>query len=130
MDECGSGYPKLAACIDSDETFMIYRRFGYLRSRLLLYYQDRLAGFERTLDSLDKKDAHEHARRLCSRQADCNQARPQRPELFLQLARDMKLYGMLDDNFLDAKRAKFCQTNCFSGRRPSCDCTGRVGQTY
>src|SRR5215469_11608832 len=36
---CPEGYPRLAAFLDSDENFMVYRRFGYLQSRLLLEKQ-------------------------------------------------------------------------------------------
>jgi hypothetical protein len=31
--------PRLAALLDSDENFMLYRRFGYLQARLLLHKQ-------------------------------------------------------------------------------------------
>ena len=43
--------------LDSDENFMIYRRFGYLYARLLLYKQDELRAFEKRLDRIDRKDA-------------------------------------------------------------------------
>ena len=50
------GYPKLGAFLDSDDNFMIYRRFGYLQSRLLLEKQDDLRKLEEALDRLDTSD--------------------------------------------------------------------------
>jgi hypothetical protein len=49
-----AGYPKLGAFLDSDENFMVYRRFGYLQARLLLEKQDELQKLERQLDREDK----------------------------------------------------------------------------
>ena len=43
--------------MDSDDNFMIYRRFGYLYSRLLLDKQDELREIEENLDKTDKRDA-------------------------------------------------------------------------
>lgn len=51
------GYPKLAAFLDSDESFMIYRRFGFIQSRLLLDKQDQLRELERKLERLDRVEA-------------------------------------------------------------------------
>ena len=63
--------------MDSDDNFMIYRRFGFLHSRLLLDKQDELREIEDTLDSIDKRDSNgsEKARKcLQSRLKDdsCN----------------------------------------------------------
>ena len=44
--------------MDSDDNFMIYRRFGYLYSRLLLDKQDELREIEENLDETDKRDAN------------------------------------------------------------------------
>ncbi len=44
--------------MDSDDNFMIYRRFGFLYSRLLLDKQDELRRIEWDLDSIDKRDAN------------------------------------------------------------------------
>jgi hypothetical protein len=40
--------------MDSDDGFMMYRRFGYLQSRLLLEKQARLCQLENQLDKLDR----------------------------------------------------------------------------
>ena len=53
------GYPKLAAFLDSDENFMIYRRFGYLQSQLLLEKQDDLRQLEEQLDEMGNSDTTE-----------------------------------------------------------------------
>jgi hypothetical protein len=45
----------LAAFLDSDEGFTIYRRFGYLQSRLLLDKQEQLRLLEEKLEHLDLK---------------------------------------------------------------------------
>ncbi|KAL5383150.1 hypothetical protein DPSP01_006126 [Paraphaeosphaeria sporulosa] len=51
------GYPRLAAFLDSDESFMIYRRFGFIQSRLILDKQDELRELEKRLDKLDRVEA-------------------------------------------------------------------------
>jgi hypothetical protein len=55
--ESPEGYPSLATFLDSDENFMLYRRFGYLQARLLLDKQDDLRRLEAKLDRLDKQVA-------------------------------------------------------------------------
>jgi hypothetical protein len=50
------GYPRLAAFLDSDDNFMLYRRFGYLQSRVLLEKQDDLRQLEEALKRLDEED--------------------------------------------------------------------------
>ncbi|KAF7951557.1 hypothetical protein EAE96_006862 [Botrytis aclada] len=47
------GYPRLATVIDSDEQFMLYRRFGHLQARFLLHKQDELRAQEERLFKLD-----------------------------------------------------------------------------
>ena len=86
--------------MDSDPGFLIYRRFGYLRNRLLLNQQDKLRGLEKCLDFLDKGDAEVPERRkmLCSRVVDENQEGPHRKELLIDCLEELKIYG---------------QTNCF-----------------
>ncbi|KAL9021936.1 MAG: hypothetical protein Q9185_000807 [Variospora sp. 1 TL-2023] len=54
------GYSTLAAIEDSDPNFLIYRKFGWLRNRLLLDLQDELVTLEQKLQLLDDNDA-----RLC-----------------------------------------------------------------
>lgn len=57
MDSCPRGYPNAAAFLDSDECFSVYRRFGFLQSRILLNKQDKLRELEEALDKLDRREA-------------------------------------------------------------------------
>ncbi|KAF2675673.1 hypothetical protein K458DRAFT_411061 [Lentithecium fluviatile CBS 122367] len=53
------GYPNLAAFLDSDEGFAVYRRFGYLQSRILLYKQEELRVLEEKLKCNEEKIAND-----------------------------------------------------------------------
>ena len=53
------GFPKLSYFLDSDDAFMVYRRFGYVFSRLLLRKQDEIGRIESTLEAMDRTDLHE-----------------------------------------------------------------------
>jgi hypothetical protein len=44
--------------LDSDENFMVYRRFGHIQARILLEKQERLRRLENKLDMLDKRQAN------------------------------------------------------------------------
>ncbi|KAF5871507.1 uncharacterized protein Bfra_008026 [Botrytis fragariae] len=65
------GYPQLAAVIDSDEQFMLYRRFGHLQARILLNKQDELRELEDRLAHIDRCYARRWPARLRSRDV-CN----------------------------------------------------------
>ena len=90
------GWPRLSAAIDSDPNFMIYRRFGYLRTRLLTYHQDVLREMEEALDKLDADDykSNDAHRMMCWRQADDTRQPPRRKELFQSLNKELHLYGL------------------------------------
>ena len=64
MESSPEGYPRLAAFLDSDDNFMIFRRFGYIQTRLLLEKQARLLHLEQKLDQLDTQDEIENPMRL------------------------------------------------------------------
>jgi hypothetical protein len=49
------GYPSVATFLDSDENFMVYRRFGFIQARLLLEKQDDLRKLESKLDRYDTR---------------------------------------------------------------------------
>ncbi|CAG8977493.1 hypothetical protein HYALB_00009325 [Hymenoscyphus albidus] len=70
VDSCPEGYPRLAAFLDSDENFMLYRRFGFLQTRLLLNKQAELREYEKDLDRIDEEDRMKFPRRLKSREKD------------------------------------------------------------
>ncbi|KAL9589838.1 MAG: hypothetical protein Q9203_001360 [Teloschistes exilis] len=75
LDQYVAGYPKVAAYENSDPDFLIYRKFGWLHNRVLLYLQDELAEFEYRLEKLEKRTfAEENAVQLKSRRlyyVDC-----------------------------------------------------------
>ena len=50
------GTPRVSCFLDSDEAFMIYRRFGCLYSRLLLHKQDEMRRLEESLMMIDQND--------------------------------------------------------------------------
>lgn len=56
LEDYPLGYPRVSYMLDSDDSFMMYRRFGQLHSRLLLHKQDKLRELEEELLILDKKD--------------------------------------------------------------------------
>jgi len=56
VEDYVEGYPQLAAFLDSDEGFMIYRRFGWLQTRLLLDKQEELRLLEEKLQKLDMRE--------------------------------------------------------------------------
>jgi hypothetical protein len=64
VEKCEHGYPYLASFLDSDENFMIYRRFGFLHARLLLQKQDELRIMEEELDRMDQRDKMQNVRLL------------------------------------------------------------------
>ena len=70
VDDHPQGYPQFAAFINSDENFLIARKYGYLRSRVLLYRQDELSVLERNLIALDEDDAAKRGLALQSRKYD------------------------------------------------------------
>ena len=51
------GYPKLGAYLNSDDNRHLCRRFGYTRSRLILYVQDEIQELEERLAEIDARDA-------------------------------------------------------------------------
>ena len=81
---------------------MIYRRFGYMHSRLLLNLQDELRELESKLhdmDLIDDEDSEESRRCLQSRgideeRRDLHVNQESRRELFRKIAQKALQYGM------------------------------------
>jgi hypothetical protein len=90
--DCPDGYPKLAAFLDIDKHHMLFRRYGFLQNRLLLYKQDELRELERKLDSLDKIDESNNKFALSCRVSD-NIDSPKRKDLFAEVEVKIKEYG-------------------------------------
>ena len=70
VDDHPRGYPQLAAFINSDDDFLIARKYGFLRARVLLYRQDELSVLEKDLITMDCDDDIHGPLALYSRQHD------------------------------------------------------------
>lgn len=70
VDDHPEGYPQLAAFVNADENFLIARKYGFLRSRVLLYRQDELSVLEKDLIKLDADDEEKREFALKSRKRD------------------------------------------------------------
>ncbi|KAL8644661.1 MAG: hypothetical protein Q9226_007654 [Calogaya cf. arnoldii] len=88
--------------MDSEDTFGIYRRFGFLYSRVLLSKQDELRRLEEDLDAMDHRDAHTSDKtRKClkSRAKDFAQTSthgsPTRKQLLQSVESKLGEYGQL-----------------------------------
>ena len=47
------GYPSLAALVDASSSFRLFRRFGWIRARRLLYLQTELSHLEAKIREAD-----------------------------------------------------------------------------
>jgi hypothetical protein len=91
-----NGVPKLARFIDSDDNFMVYRRFGFLQTRLLLEKQDTLRVLEERLDKLDESETigDDNKDNLCSRDGD-GEDQTERINLMAAIRTAFQEYGRL-----------------------------------
>ena len=91
------GYPQLSSYIATDIDGRLYRRYAYLRNRLLLHKQDQLAELEEQLDKLDATHAadDEDFYRLCSRRFDDEDKESKRRKLIKQIDDVLKEYDDL-----------------------------------
>lgn len=92
MEECPEGYPRLAALLDSDENFMLYRRFGFLQARILLNKQDQLRELEKQLDREDRVDMKKDPSLLKSREKD-DSVNGRRQKILTEIEKLFKEYG-------------------------------------
>ncbi|KAI4128513.1 MAG: hypothetical protein LQ338_002683 [Usnochroma carphineum] len=95
VDSYQRGYSTLAAIQDSDPNFLIYRKFGWLRNRLLLDLQDQLVTLEEELQLLDDNDARlrDPDKVLISRRNDELQ-KTLRQDLLRTIRQKLLEYGM------------------------------------
>ncbi|MCJ1462368.1 hypothetical protein MMC07_000968 [Pseudocyphellaria aurata] len=71
LEDFPTGFPKLACFLNSDDAFMVYRRFGSIYSRLILRKQDEMSRIEALLQGMDKTDeADGHVEYLMSHTVD------------------------------------------------------------
>lgn len=100
------GYPSLAAFLDSDESFMVYRRFGYLQARLLLDKQNQLRELESELDELDAEikeagDKHLPTKKNFHKTVDLPaELAEQREDLMERIEETYTQYGMHASQYL------------------------------
>jgi hypothetical protein len=93
------GYPRLATFLDSDDNFMIYRRFGFLSTRLLLDQQDQLRLLEEELDNIDQYEDENNPHHNCTRDLPEEEASV-REELLGRIKKEYCEYGIFRDVFL------------------------------
>ncbi|KAF2174896.1 hypothetical protein K469DRAFT_704011 [Zopfia rhizophila CBS 207.26] len=89
------GYPSWAAYQNSEPTFRIYKRFGTLRNRVILYRQQELAKLEEKLNELDAEDDKHHNRRIRSLRQDRADKESKRMELIDEIDSKLKHYDDL-----------------------------------
>jgi hypothetical protein len=75
VNDYPNGYPNLATFLDSDENFMMCRRFGHIQALLLLDKQDELRVLEEKLDILNGQAYRADPWALTSRHAPGEQAK-------------------------------------------------------
>ena len=94
MDDYPEGYGKLAAFIDCDPNFRIYRKFGWLHNRVLLHIQDELQELEEELEMIDAWEAKSGNNvKLASRREDTTS---ERLELIATIKQKLDEYGRKD----------------------------------
>ena len=92
VDEFPNGYPKLAAIEASDDNFLIFKKFSWLRNWALLSLQDELLVLQEDLVILDDYDDKHDPTRLSSRRRD-SALDSRRKDLLLQIEEKLSRYG-------------------------------------
>ena len=103
VEDHPEGYPQLTAFLNSDDDFLIARKYGFLRTRLLLYRQDELSVLEKGLLKLDNEDKQNRKRALQSRKYDeetDDNSENTRKALMVKIADKLKDYGKLPRSIL------------------------------
>ena len=90
---------------------MICRKFGWFRTRLLLYYQDELAEMEEQLMHLDDDDSVQCPEALRSREIDEERDKSlSRKKLFDKMHQKLRDYGMsLLDSIENVSSLSICR---------------------
>ncbi|KAL3422729.1 hypothetical protein PVAG01_06885 [Phlyctema vagabunda] len=100
LDDFPRGYPFFAAYLDSDVDTVLFRRFGVLHARALLYKQVELTDLEAQLNVLDKEDEGEEGvgdnwRIRYSTHLDDGYGNEKRKELMEKIVRKLEEYDEL-----------------------------------
>lgn len=94
MRDSPTGYPSVATFLDSDENFGVYRRFGFVQTRLLLEKQDDLRKLELKLDRYDRRLARDVQTRDILRTRDLQpDALAARKDIMEKLEKGFNEYG-------------------------------------
>lgn len=90
------GYPRISAFLNSDDNFLMYRKFGWIRNRLLLDQQIELAQLEEKVMVLDNQIARIDDSALMARDLDEKwDLQVSQNSTLRQIAQKLKKYGML-----------------------------------
>ena len=103
VEDHPEGYPQLTAFLNSDDNFLIARKYGFLRTRLLLYRQDELSVLEKGLLDLDNDDKENRKKALQSRKHDeetDDDPETSRMALMGKIDEKLKDYGKLSRGIL------------------------------
>jgi hypothetical protein len=101
VGECSTGYPSVATFLDSDENFMVYRRFGFVQTRLLLEKQDEMRQLESKLDRYDKRTGQNSETSANLRTRDLKpEAATARKEIMEKLGKCFNEYGISNFAFI------------------------------
>jgi len=112
VDDYPPGYPQLAAFLNLDPNFPVYRRFGTLRHRLMVHKEVELMKLEQNLNEMDKADWTERRHRLQSIRRDHEDAtkegkeQSEREKLIDEIDKKLERYGMV----LNLKSIDICLT--------------------
>ena len=97
VEDHPEGYPRVAAYINSDDDSVLFRRFGNLHARSLLYKEVELTELEAELAKLDKKDeaSEENEWRIGhSIHHDNGKKNEERKALMEKIDQKLEVYGM------------------------------------
>jgi hypothetical protein len=72
---------------------MLYRRFGYLQSRLILDKQEELRKLEESLDKMDRRHTDSDPFRLCSAKMKIDEFANERKSLMSEIETSFCSYG-------------------------------------
>ena len=113
VQEYPTGFPKLACFLDSDDAFMIYRRFGSVFSRLLLNKQDEIREMETTLLAIDRQDDRDgNVGYLMSRTEDVGRPRDDVPPS--RFGTRPQLLQRLEKKLLEYSKSTTTKIACFA----------------
>ncbi len=94
VDRYPPGYGRVAAFEDCDPSFSLFRKFGWLHSRVLLHLQDELQELEEELESLDDWEfSSGDKKRLKNRRIDYGRPNAPRKALLIKIGAKLAEYG-------------------------------------